>query len=40
MGYGTSAKILRVDLTQSDITTETIDEEFYRLYPGGKALAA
>ena len=40
MGYGTSGKILRVDLTRKTITTEQIDEAFYRLYPGGKALAA
>jgi aldehyde:ferredoxin oxidoreductase len=37
--YGTTAKILRVDLTHSTIETETLSEEFYRLYPGGKALA-
>ena len=40
MSYGTSGKILRVDLTRGTIHTETFDEEFYRLYPGGKALAA
>ncbi|HEX7589229.1 MAG TPA: aldehyde ferredoxin oxidoreductase N-terminal domain-containing protein, partial [Anaerolineae bacterium] len=40
MGYGTSGKILRVDLTHRTIKTEQFDEEFYRLYPGGKALAA
>ncbi len=33
-------KILRVDLTHGSIQTEPLDEEFYRLYPGGKALAA
>jgi len=37
---GTSGKILRVDLTRGAIETQQIDEEFYRLYPGGKALAA
>ncbi len=37
--YGTSAKILRVDLTQREIRTEILPEDFYRLYPGGKALA-
>ena len=37
--YGTSAKILRVDLTNGNIETETLSEDFYRLYPGGKALA-
>jgi aldehyde:ferredoxin oxidoreductase len=37
---GSSGKLLRVDLTRGSIVTEQIDEEFYRLYPGGKALAA
>ncbi len=37
---GTTGKILRVDLTRQTISTEQIDEAFYRLYPGGKALAA
>lgn len=37
---GTTGKILRVDLTRHTISTEQIDEAFYRLYPGGKALAA
>jgi aldehyde:ferredoxin oxidoreductase len=37
--FGTSAKILRVNLTTSVIEVETLSEEFYRLYPGGKALA-
>ncbi|HEY9077636.1 MAG TPA: aldehyde ferredoxin oxidoreductase family protein [Anaerolineaceae bacterium] len=40
MGYGTTGKILRVDLTKSVISIETFDEGFYRKYPGGKALAA
>lgn len=31
--------ILRVDLTSGIIERETLTEEFYRLYPGGKALA-
>ncbi len=39
MNYGTAGKILRVDLTHRTITIETFDEEFYRLYPGGKAIA-
>jgi aldehyde:ferredoxin oxidoreductase len=39
MIYGTTAKILRVDLTAGSWETETLSEEFYRLYPGGKALA-
>ena len=37
--YGTTAKILRVDLTSGTFETENLSEEFYRLYPGGKALA-
>ncbi len=37
--YGTTAKILRVDLTNNTIATETLSEDFYRMYPGGKALA-
>lgn len=40
MLYGTSGKILRVDLTNRTTRVETFDEQFYRLYPGGKALAA
>ncbi len=40
MGFGTPAKILRVDLSSASITTETFDETFYRQYPGGKALAS
>ena len=39
MGYGFTGKILRVDLTRATINVETFDESFYRLYPGGKALA-
>ncbi len=37
--YGTSAKILRVNLTTGAIGIEILSEDFYRLYPGGKALA-
>jgi len=37
--YGTTAKILRVDLTNNTIETQLLSEDFYRLYPGGKALA-
>ena len=37
--YGTTGKILRVDLSTGKLEIETFDEEFYRLYPGGKALA-
>ena len=40
MSHGTNGTILRVDLTAGSITTDSFDEGFYRLYPGGKALAA
>lgn len=40
MQFGTSGKILRVDLTRQTTSVETFDENFYRVYPGGKALAA
>ncbi|MCX6067321.1 MAG: aldehyde ferredoxin oxidoreductase, partial [Chloroflexi bacterium] len=39
MTYGSTAKILRVNLTSGELTVETLSEDFYRLYPGGKALA-
>jgi aldehyde:ferredoxin oxidoreductase len=39
MPYGTPGKILRVDLTESTFSIETLQDDFYRLYPGGKALA-
>ncbi len=39
MIYGTTAKILRVDLSAGSIEVEDLSEEFYKLYPGGKALA-
>jgi aldehyde:ferredoxin oxidoreductase len=39
MPYGSTNKILRVNLTDQTITTEELAEDFYRLYPGGKALA-
>jgi aldehyde:ferredoxin oxidoreductase len=39
MTYGTTGKILRVDLTTGSIEVEQLSEDFYRLYPGGKALA-
>ncbi len=32
-------KILRVDLTTEKMRIEELDDAFYRLYPGGKALA-
>jgi len=37
--YGTTGQILRVDLTAGSWKIETLSEDFYRLYPGGKALA-
>jgi aldehyde:ferredoxin oxidoreductase len=40
MLYGTTGKLLRVDLTNQTTRVETFDEAFYRVYPGGKALAA
>ena len=39
MMFGTTAKILRVDLTTAAWEVEELTEDFYRLYPGGKALA-
>ncbi|TRZ99664.1 MAG: aldehyde ferredoxin oxidoreductase [Rhodocyclaceae bacterium] len=39
MGFGSKGRILRVDLTGSSWRIEHFDEAFYRLYPGGKALA-
>ena len=39
MVYGTTLKILRVDLTNRSFEVEELSEDFYRLYPGGKALA-
>ncbi len=40
MSYGYTGKILWVDLTAGKTWSEQIDEATYRLYPGGKALAA
>jgi len=37
--FGTTGKILRVNLTTGAMEIQTLDEDFYRLYPGGKALA-
>ena len=37
--YGTTGKILRVNLTTGKLEIEELAEDFYRLYPGGKALA-
>jgi len=39
MIHGTTAKILRVDLSTNSIEIEEFTEDFYELYPGGKALA-
>jgi aldehyde:ferredoxin oxidoreductase len=39
MSYGSTAKVLRVNLTTGAIEIEELAEDFYRLYPGGKALA-
>ena len=39
MTIGKDVKILRVDLTRGSIEVETLEDDFYRLYPGGKALA-
>ena len=39
MGYGSTGKYLRVDLSSGSIQEASLDESFYRLYPGGKALA-
>ncbi|MDR3573514.1 MAG: aldehyde ferredoxin oxidoreductase C-terminal domain-containing protein [Anaerolineaceae bacterium] len=39
MGYGSTGKILRVNLSSGAIQEESFDESFYRRYPGGKALA-
>jgi aldehyde:ferredoxin oxidoreductase len=39
MIYGTTAKILRVNLSSGTWEIETLTKEFYRTYPGGKALA-
>ena len=37
--YATTGKILRVDLSAGSWEIEKLSQEFYRLYPGGKALA-
>lgn len=39
MKFGSTGNILRVDLTSGAITIQSFDQDFYRLYPGGKALA-
>ena len=40
MYHGYTGKILWVDLAAGKTWSEQIDEATYRLYPGGKALAA
>lgn len=40
MSFGTRGRILRVNLTQATWQIEQLEEAVYRLYPGGKALAA
>lgn len=40
MPYGFSGKVLRIDVSALNFTTETIDEKLYRLYMGGSCLAA
>ncbi len=40
MSHGFTGKILRVDLTTGKTWVEMIDEATYRLFPGGRALAA
>ena len=39
MMYGTSLRVLRVNLSTASYEVEELDEEFYRKYPGGKAIA-
>jgi aldehyde:ferredoxin oxidoreductase len=39
MAYRGTGKILRVDLTNLTMRIEDLDEDLYRMYPGGKALA-
>ena len=39
MPFGTTSKLLRANLTTGHLSTETIPDDVYRLYPGGKALA-
>src|SRR5512135_1226879 len=40
MPFGYTGRILRVDLARGSITTQVLDVETYRMYPGGKALGA
>jgi aldehyde:ferredoxin oxidoreductase len=39
MPYGSTAKIIRINLNSGSASIEELSENFYRLYPGGKALA-
>ncbi len=39
MGFGPTGKIIRIDLSKMSVQVERLPESFYRLYPGGKALA-
>jgi len=39
MSYGSTGKILRVDLTRGMVGVQDLDPDTYRLCPGGKALA-
>ncbi|MBI4790203.1 MAG: aldehyde ferredoxin oxidoreductase family protein [Chloroflexi bacterium] len=39
MGYGSTGRLLQIDLSDGSIRCEQLAEEFYRHYPGGKALA-
>ena len=39
MTYGSTGKLLRVDLSAGTITVDEISDELYCKYPGGKALA-
>jgi aldehyde:ferredoxin oxidoreductase len=39
MAFGSTGKLLRVDLTHGTVQDEQLPESFYRLYPGGKAMA-
>ena len=39
MAFGSTGKLLRVNLTSGDVQIEQLPESFYRLYPGGKAMA-
>jgi aldehyde:ferredoxin oxidoreductase len=40
MGYGITSNLVYINLTDGSIRKEIIPDDTYRLYPGGKALAA